>query len=147
MDKINQVRADQLGMPVGTATAILRKKILFFLIQQMELNICFQCGEKIEVVDDLSIEHKVPWLHSENPKELFFSLDNIAFSHLSCNSSAHRKRITNAVELICVTCGKEFIREEYQIRPKLFIGQKDFYCSHSCSAKSIGKGYGRRNFE
>ena len=40
----------------------------------------------------LSIEHKIPWLDSDNPKELFFNLEkNIAFSHLSCNISAARQ--------------------------------------------------------
>lgn len=39
-------------------------------------------------MDELSIEHKTPWLDSEDPKALFFDLNNIAFSHLSCNVSA-----------------------------------------------------------
>lgn len=41
--------------------------------------------------DTFSIEHKVPWLHSENPLELYFSLDNISFSHYLCNVKAGRK--------------------------------------------------------
>ncbi|RPJ69204.1 MAG: hypothetical protein EHM20_16665, partial [Alphaproteobacteria bacterium] len=70
--KNNEKKSKQLGMPIGTATAVLRKNILFSLIKQLELDVCFQCGEKIESVDNLSIEHKVPWLDSENPTELFF---------------------------------------------------------------------------
>ena len=29
-----------------------------------------------------------PWQNSETPNNLFFDLENIAFSHLSCNSAA-----------------------------------------------------------
>lgn len=38
------------------------------------------------------IEHKIPWLDSDKPKELFFDLENIGFSHLSCNIKARRQR-------------------------------------------------------
>lgn len=86
----------QLGMPHGTASGQLRKKILFSLLEETNKNICFQCGNKIEKESDLSIEHKEPWLDSENPTKKFFDLDNIAFSHLSCNSGAARQtRIRN----------------------------------------------------
>lgn len=47
-------------------------------------------GEKIQR-NNLSIEHKIPWLNSENPQGLFFDLQNIAFSHLSCNVGAARR--------------------------------------------------------
>jgi hypothetical protein len=90
MNKQNDIKAEQLGMPIGTASNILRKSIMFDLLKRHGENVCFQCGEEIESVDNLSIEHKTPWLYSENPKELFFSLDNIAFSHIKCNISAHR---------------------------------------------------------
>ena len=87
----NDKKVEQLGMPFGTASGILKKSIMFSMMQLLELDMCFQCGMKIESVNDLSIEHKIPWLDSENPKELFFSLDNIAFSHLKCNVGAVRK--------------------------------------------------------
>lgn len=87
----NQKKADQLGMPIGTATHQLRKIIMFNMMGKLNLNMCFQCGKKIESVDQLSIEHKTPWLDSSNPLDLFFDLDNIAFSHLSCNISSSRQ--------------------------------------------------------
>lgn len=90
MNKNNEIKNKQLGMPYGTANNILRKSILFNLLSKLNENVCFQCGKEIESVDHLSVEHKVPWLHSENPTELFFSLDNIAFSHISCNIAASR---------------------------------------------------------
>jgi len=86
----NKKKSEQLEIPIGTAQNKLRKSIMFFLIQKCGLDICYQCGEKIETVDDFSIEHKIPWMDSANPKELFYNIDNIAFSHLACNIKAGR---------------------------------------------------------
>lgn len=77
-------------MPFGTACGRLRKSILFSLLKKHNENVCFQCGNKIEKEEDLSIEHKIPYLDSENPTKLFFDLDNIAFSHLKCNIGSAR---------------------------------------------------------
>jgi hypothetical protein len=88
----NEKKASQLGMPQGTASNRLRKNIIFMLLKMQNLNFCHQCGAEIESVDDLSIEHKIPWLDSEDLIKLFFDLDNIAFSHHSCNSAAARHR-------------------------------------------------------
>ncbi len=78
-------------MDVGTATHKLKKIILFNLLQQLNKDYCFRCDNKIEILRELSIEHKQPWLDSDNPLKLFFDLNNIAFSHLSCNCSAARQ--------------------------------------------------------
>ena len=78
-------------MPIGTASARLRKAIMFKLIQSAHEDICYRCHRKIEDARDLTIEHKVPWLDSYDPLGLFFDLDNIAFSHLVCNARAGRK--------------------------------------------------------
>lgn len=78
-------------MDDATASHKLRKLILFSLIQQTAKDICFRCQTKIEVVEDLSIEHKIPLLDSSNPVSIFFDLDNIAFSHLKCNIAYRRK--------------------------------------------------------
>lgn len=88
----NKKKAEQLGMPHGTASARLKKDILFSLLCEFDLNDCYRCGEVIEYSDDLSIDHKVPWLDSKNPIGLYFDLDNIAFSHLNCNTKASRPR-------------------------------------------------------
>jgi hypothetical protein len=87
----NDKKAIQLGMPIGTASNRLRKSIIFMLLKKLNLNFCFQCGGEIESEKELSIEHKIPWLDSENPIEKFFDLENIAFSHLDCNIGAARK--------------------------------------------------------
>ena len=89
--KSNDKKADQLGMPIGTASAKLRKTVIFNLLKELNRNICFQCGLEIESEKDLSIEHKIPYLDSEDPVKLFFDLENIAFSHLRCNIGAARQ--------------------------------------------------------
>lgn len=91
MKTSNNKKADQLGMPIGTASHKLRKSIIFNLLKKNNENFCFQCGTEIETEKELSIEHKVPYLDSENPVDLFFDLDNIAFSHLNCNIKAARQ--------------------------------------------------------
>jgi hypothetical protein len=84
----------QLGVNPSTAGSALKKQIMFHMAKKLGMDNCFQCGEKIETVKEFSVEHKIPWLHSENAKELYFDIDNIAFSHLSCNCKAARKPST-----------------------------------------------------
>ncbi len=88
MGNTNQKKGEQLGMPFGTAMHKLRKSITFHLLQKLGENICYVCKETIDTVDELSYEHKVPW-EGIDP-ELFWDLDNIAFSHLWCNRP-HRR--------------------------------------------------------
>lgn len=85
----------QLGIPVGTAQHRLRKSILYACIVKLAENVCYRCNTLIENEDELSIEHKIAWLDSEDPIKLFYDLDNIAFSHLSCNSRVARRNSTN----------------------------------------------------
>lgn len=84
----NQRKTDFLGMPIGTAQGKLRKMVMFDFIQKAGQDTCFQCDKKIETVDELSLEHKKPWLGES--LRLYWDLENIAFSHLSCNSGAAR---------------------------------------------------------
>jgi len=88
MSKANDTKSAALGMPIGTASNRLRKMILFSLVCRLKMNTCHQCGTEILSVDDLSIEHREPWLQADDPVQSFFDLDNITFSHLSCNSGA-----------------------------------------------------------
>ena len=80
----------QLGMNPSTASHRLVKDVLWKLIQQPNQDHCCKCGELMSR-EAFSIEHVIPWLDSENPVDLYFNLDNIAFSHLSCNVSDSRK--------------------------------------------------------
>lgn len=79
----------QLGMAFGTAMSRLRKKILFSLVQKCREDVCFRCSLRIESVDQFSIEHKQSWLDVD--AKLFWDMDNIAFSHITCNVKAARK--------------------------------------------------------
>jgi len=74
---------EQLGISHGAAANRLRKNILFSLLCRLNENVCFKCKLVIEKVEDLSIEHKQPW--EGRSAELFWDLNNIAFSHLRCN--------------------------------------------------------------
>lgn len=83
-------KAEFLGMPYGTACGRLKKMVMFKLLQALNEDKCFRCGEAIENVSDLSLEHKEPWLHIS--QERFWDLDNISFSHLTCNTKHRRYR-------------------------------------------------------
>ena len=89
---VKNEKKKQLGMDPGTASNRLVKALLFSFGKKLDMQWCFHCGAQIESYKDMSIEHKVPWLHSENPLKLYFDLDNIAFSHKSCNYKAARPR-------------------------------------------------------
>jgi hypothetical protein len=79
----------QLGMPQGTASHRLLKDVLFALLCEAGRNVCFHCSKPM-TRGAFSIEHKTPWLDSEDPVRLFFAQSNIAFSHLGCNVAARR---------------------------------------------------------
>jgi hypothetical protein len=83
MGNSNQRKDATLGMAHGTANGRLRKNILFFLLRKHNENICVRCDLSIETVEELSIEHIKPW--EGISAELFWDLQNIAFSHLRCN--------------------------------------------------------------
>lgn len=79
----------QLGMNPSTASHRLVKDLLFkFAVDSGHK--CFRCGGELDR-GTFSIEHKIPWLDSEDPVALYFDLENIAFSHNSCNVGARRK--------------------------------------------------------
>ena len=88
------IKSDQLGMPFGTASGRLRKMLLFDMARRLGENVCYHCGEMMDSPDDFTIEHKVPWQFGDT--NLFWDLDNIAFSHLACN--VRGRRVTNKIE-------------------------------------------------
>ncbi len=111
----NDRKDELLGMDHGKASHQLRKMVLFKLVQMLNLASCFRCHKEIQFVQDLSIEHKDSWQSAENPKESFFDLSNIAFSHLRCNSgAAYRKTIDPPKgQLWCWKCKKFKIIENF----------------------------------
>lgn len=88
METQSQKRNRLLGEPYGTATSKLRKMLLFDMAKRLNEDKCFRCGVAIDSIEDFSIEHTVSWQGASNPKEAFFDIAKIAFSHLKCNSSA-----------------------------------------------------------
>ena len=96
---VKEEKKRQLGMNAGTASNRLVKDLLWNFVVTSGQGYCYHCDKPMSR-STFSIEHKEPWLHSDDPKGLFFSLDNISFSHKSCNSSAAR-RPTQPTEKIC----------------------------------------------
>lgn len=84
----NAKKARLLGEPIGTATSRLRKMLLFEFAIRLGLDNCYRCKNKIQTIEEFSIEHTIPWQGAENPREAFFDINYILFSHLFCNVSA-----------------------------------------------------------
>lgn len=53
MNNSNKKKSNQLGMPIGTAQAILKKNILYNLLVRFNLNKCYQCGNTIDKVEEI----------------------------------------------------------------------------------------------
>lgn len=91
MNNYAKRRDKQLGRSYGSCRNQLDRLILFHYIKKYKENFCYRCKREIKSINDFSIEHKIIWVDSDNPKELFWSMDNIAFSHRKCNSLSRRK--------------------------------------------------------
>ena len=146
----------QLGMPFGTACGRLKKQLLFSLLLKYKENICYRCGKLIDSSEDLSIEHKIDWLDSSNPKQIFFDTNNIGFSHCKCNYSHASKLYAKTIyfknkmslivskkyigELGMAWCGKckKFKSEELFSRNKCNRNGREWLCI-SCRKKQRNK--------
>lgn len=82
-------KAEQLGMPVGTAEKHLRKSVIHELASQLGKNICCRCNLPIEEPEGLALVHVQDW---EDDSDLFWALTNIAFSHAGCEAARSGKR-------------------------------------------------------
>ena len=91
MENSNQKKNRLLGEPYGTATSRLRKMLMFDMAKKIGMDTCYRCGNKIETLELFSIEHTISWQGAQNPKETFFDLEKIAFSHNPCNTGAGEK--------------------------------------------------------
>lgn len=108
----NAKKSGQLGMPFGTANNKLRKMLLFKLARELNYDVCYRCSLPIEEIGNFTIEHKSAWLDVD--PELFWDLDNIAFSHMACNiGAARRHKVT-----LCFKCKKNPARRDKQGRAK-----------------------------
>ena len=95
MSKDHAKKARLLGKSFGSSSGQLRKMLLFEFARRLGLLDCYRCGWYIALIEDLSIEHKEDWLGSADPVKTFFDLDNIAFSHIKCNSGAVNRAKTH----------------------------------------------------
>lgn len=76
-------KSQYLGIWISTANHRLSRKIMFFLLQKYGEDNCFKCRQKIQNIEELTIDHIKPWLNID--PSLFWDLENIAFSHRKCN--------------------------------------------------------------
>jgi hypothetical protein len=122
--KYNKKVAKFLGVNKSTAMNRLRKSIMFQLLKKVGLDRCYQCKMLIKDISELSIEHKKSWIWKD--PNLFWDLDNIAFSHLSCNSSAGQtKTPCGSYSKYIRGCRCEICKEKYRIR-KHEQGQRQY---------------------
>lgn len=84
----NAKKSAQLGMNVSTAGGRLTKDLLFQFVVNSGAK-CHRCGGEL-TRDTFSVDHIIPWLHTDEPVKSFFDLSNIAYSHLSCNCGEAR---------------------------------------------------------
>lgn len=82
-------KKEQLGMNPSTASGRLVKDVLWKLIVETRQNMCYACSGEM-TRETFSVEHKTPWLDSEDPVGLYFDLENVSFSHKVCNYSRAR---------------------------------------------------------
>ena len=141
----NKVKAEFLGMSYGSACGKLRKQLLFSCVQRLGEDICFRCGNTIENIDNFSIDHKKYWLHTN--VELFWDLNNIAFSHLHCNN-LHRRYVDNRIHkeengmIWCGGCQQQVPVEKFGKLNKPYLTRKYRYYCNGCRAwrrKHLGK--------
>jgi len=59
-------------------------RLIFRQLERLSENECFRCGSLIVDAEDLSLDHKTA--HQGN-QDLFWDLDNLAWSHRRCNFS------------------------------------------------------------
>ena len=136
--KKNKRKSDFLGQPLGTASHRLRKMIMFSMAQRLGEDACFKCGEKIESLEEFTIEHKQPWLHESI--DLFFDLSNIAFSHTRCNRTdrpaAWKQQCFDPDRAWCRGCKKTLPRNEFYVNRTKKVGvQSDCKACHSRQSK------------
>jgi hypothetical protein len=95
-------KEQQLGDSQGNARNRLQSLLIVDLLNRLKINSCHRCGDAI-TPDSLSFDHIQQWMSASDPVASFYSMDNIAFSHLRCNcrhtSGSHGKR-TSRDELL-----------------------------------------------
>lgn len=84
-----------LGDKLSNAKSRLNKLLMFELAKRCNMETCYRCGVKIENFEQFTIDHKESWLFSDESAKMFYSMENIAFSHAKCNYEDGIKSYTN----------------------------------------------------
>jgi hypothetical protein len=109
-------KQNQLGMNPSTASQRLIKDLLFKFVSEAG-HTCHQCGGELTRMN-FSVEHKTPWLDSDDPVGMFFDLENVSFSHRSCNASAARRpRQKYFTDEARIEAQRQYMRD-YRLRNK-----------------------------
>lgn len=135
-----QRKTDFLGMNWSTANNRLKKMIIFKLLVDSSKNVCFKCSSLIENIEELSIEHKKPWENID--VALFWDMNNIAFSHVSCNRnhSYPTKKQNSEGFWWCNSC-RSFKNSEDFYKDSTKINGHQAYCKHCRKEKDTRKGH------
>lgn len=91
MKSVLERKKEQLGVNPSTAYGRLKKAIMYDFAKRLDLDTCYRCGDRIELLSEFTVEHKEPWFDNIDPQGVFNDLDNIAFSHHACNVAGGRK--------------------------------------------------------
>jgi len=87
-------------MPYGTAEKRLRKAMIYELARQCGKHICRWCETEIPSPDDLAVVHLQDW---SGDADLFWDLNNVAFSHVSCAAARGGIQQEETMERVKVT--------------------------------------------
>ena len=98
---------------------------MYYLACQANKNVCRRCNKLIESADEFSIDHIRDWLHSDNPKKLFFDLSNIGFSHKRCNTLAGLDKRTEYRGVTKNTGSKirQYMARVWNGKTQIFLGR------------------------
>jgi hypothetical protein len=120
-------------MPFGTACNKLRRMVMFHVLQRHKENVCFKCGKIILKLEDLTLEHKEAW--QDVGPELFWDLNNIAFSHRQCNlpKGIVRREIVDGM-LWCSNCKQYKLISSFHRERKQRTGYA-LLCKHCSNSK------------
>lgn len=86
----NDRKAQLLGMNFVTARNRLDRDLLFAFAKKLGHK-CHRCGKDL-TRDTFSVDHIENWSMSDDPVKAFFDIDNVAFSHMWCNTKERTER-------------------------------------------------------
>lgn len=137
-----------LGMHHGTAHNRMEKNVTFYLAQQLGKDTCYRCGQKITDIEDFTYDHIIDWQDKPNAKELFLNPENIAFSHLGCNSrhTSNLMKVNNKSGFKGVYCNekrvgaKKWQAQIYNLGKRATVG-------NYATAKEAAEAYDKKAIE